>query len=88
MGTEEVWERIWFVGRVEGREGFRVRDVSWGFYGQKNLGRGARGVERRLKLEIREGLDIGRLPPLSSAFTEVIEIIENDRVECAIQWPF
>jgi hypothetical protein len=23
MGKEEVWERIWFVLRVEGREGFR-----------------------------------------------------------------
>jgi hypothetical protein len=31
MGKEEVRERIWFVGRVEGREGFRVRDINWGF---------------------------------------------------------
>jgi hypothetical protein len=32
MGKEEVWERIWFVGRVEGWEGFRVRDVNWGLW--------------------------------------------------------
>jgi hypothetical protein len=49
MGKEEVWERIWFVVSVKGKEGFRVRDISWGFYGQKNLGRGARGAERRLR---------------------------------------
>jgi hypothetical protein len=61
MGKEEVWERIWFVGRVEGKEGFRVRDVNWGFCGQEDLGRGARGAERRIRVEIREGLDIGDL---------------------------
>jgi hypothetical protein len=33
MGKEEVRERIWSVGRVKEREGFRVRDVIWGFYG-------------------------------------------------------
>jgi hypothetical protein len=60
MGKEEeVQERIWFVGRVKGREGFRVRDVNWGFYGQKDLGRGTRGAERKLRAEIREGLHIG-----------------------------
>jgi hypothetical protein len=44
---------------IVGREGFRVSDVNWGFCGQKDLGRGARGAERRLRVEIREGLDIG-----------------------------
>jgi hypothetical protein len=74
MGKEEVWERIWFVGRVEEREGFRVRDVNWGFYGQKDLVRGARGAERRLRAEIRESLDIGNLLSFSSVFTEGVEI--------------
>jgi hypothetical protein len=59
VGKEEVRERIWFVGMIEGREGFRVSDVNWGFCGQKDLGRGARGAERRLRVGIREGLDIG-----------------------------
>jgi hypothetical protein len=54
MGKEEVRERIWFVGRVKGREGFGVRNVNWGFYGQKDLGRGARGAERRFRAEIRK----------------------------------
>jgi hypothetical protein len=31
MGKEEIWERIWFVGRVIGKEGFRVWDLNWGF---------------------------------------------------------
>jgi hypothetical protein len=84
MGKEEVWERIWFVGRVKEREGFRVRDVNWSFYGQKDSGRGGRGTERRLREEIKEGLDMGNLLSFSSAFTEVIEIPENVRVECAI----
>jgi hypothetical protein len=84
VGKEEVRERIWFVGRVEGREGFRVRDVNWGFYVQKDLGRGARGAKRRLRAETREGLDIGNLLSFYSVFTEVIEISENVRVECAI----
>jgi hypothetical protein len=35
MGKEEVWERICFVGSVKGREGFRVRDVNWGFYARR-----------------------------------------------------
>jgi hypothetical protein len=48
------------------------------------LGRGAKGAERRLRVEIRGGLDIGNFLLLSSAFTEVIEIPENVRVECAI----
>jgi hypothetical protein len=81
---KEVWERIWFVGRVEGREGFRVRDINWGFYGQKELGKGARGAEGRLRVEIREGLDIGNVLSFSSSFTEGVEIPENVRVECAI----
>jgi hypothetical protein len=84
MGKEEVWERIWFVGRVKEREGFRVRDVNWSFYGQKDSGRGVRGTERRLREEIKEGLDMGNLLSFSSAITEVIEIPENVRVECAI----
>jgi hypothetical protein len=84
MGKEEVRERIWFVGRVEGREGFRVRDVNWGFYGQKDLGRGTRGAERRRRVEIREGLDIGNLLLFFSAFTEGVAIPENVRVRCAI----
>jgi hypothetical protein len=77
---KEVWERIWFVGRVEEREGFRVRDINWGFYGQKDLGRGARGAERRLRAEIREGLDIGNLLSFSSAFTEGVAIPGSLRV--------
>jgi hypothetical protein len=84
MEKEEVWERIWFVGSVEGREGFRVRDVNWGFYGQKDLGRGARSAERRLSVEIKEGLDIVNLLSFSRAFTEGVEIPENVRVEWAI----
>jgi hypothetical protein len=36
MGIE-VRERIWFVGRVEGRERFRFKDINRGFYGQKGL---------------------------------------------------
>jgi hypothetical protein len=83
MGKEEVRERSWFVGRVKGREGFRVRDVNWGFYGQKELGRGARSAERRLRAEIREVWDIGNFLLFFSAFTGV-EIPENVRVECAI----
>jgi hypothetical protein len=75
MGKEEVWERIWFVSRVKGKEGFRVRDVNWGFYGQKDLVRGARGAERRLRAEIREGLGIGYRLSFSSVFAEVIETL-------------
>jgi hypothetical protein len=39
-------------------------------------------------MEIREGLNIGNLLPLSSAFAEVIEIPENVWVQCATKWPF
>jgi hypothetical protein len=60
------------------------RDVNWGFYGQKDLGRGARGAERRLRAETREGLDIGNPLSLLSAFTEGVEIPENVRVKCEI----
>jgi hypothetical protein len=88
MGKAEVWERIWFVGSVKGQEVFRVRDVNWGFYGQKDVGMGARGAERRLRAEIREGLDIGDLLLFFSVFPEGVEIPENVRVECAIKWPF
>jgi hypothetical protein len=59
-----------------------------GFYGQKDLGRGARGAERRFRAKIREGLDTGNLLSFSSAFTESVEIPENVRVKCAIKWPF
>jgi hypothetical protein len=52
------------------------------------LGREARGTERRFRVEVREGLDIGNLLPLSSAFSEVIEIPENVRVERDVKWPF
>jgi hypothetical protein len=48
------------------------------------LGRGARGAERRLRVEIREGLDIGNLLLFFSAFTEGVAIPENVRVRCAI----
>jgi hypothetical protein len=71
------------ISRIKRRETIRVREGSWGFCSQKDLGRGARGAERRLRVEIREGLDIGNLL-LSSAFAEVIEISENVRVKCAI----
>jgi hypothetical protein len=84
MGKEEVWERIWFVGRVKGREGFRVRHFNWGFYGQKDLSRGASGEERRLRAEIREGPDVGNLLSFYTAFTEGVEIPETVMVECAI----
>jgi hypothetical protein len=46
MGKEEVWERIWFVGRVEGREGFRVRDVNWGFMARRTW-TGEQEVQRK-----------------------------------------
>jgi hypothetical protein len=35
MEKKGVRERIWFVGRVEGREGFRVRDINWGFMARR-----------------------------------------------------
>jgi hypothetical protein len=57
-------------------------------YGDGPMSRGARGTERRFRVEVREGLDIGNLLPLSSAFAEVIKIPENVRVECAVKWPF
>jgi hypothetical protein len=88
MGKEEVGERICFVGRIEGREGFRVRDINLGFYGQKDLGRGARGEERGLRAEIKECLDIGDLLLSFSAFREGVEIPENVWVECAVKRPF
>jgi hypothetical protein len=50
--------------------------------------RGARGAERRLRAEKREGLDIGNFLSFSSVFTEGIEIPQNVRVECATKWPF
>jgi hypothetical protein len=59
-----------------------------GFYGQKDLGRRARGAERRLRAEIREGLDIGDLLLFFIAFTEGVEIPENVRVQRAIKWSF
>jgi hypothetical protein len=77
---------VYWQGRRKGS--FRVRDISWGFYGEKDLGRGARGAERRLRVEITESLDIGNLLSFSSVFTEGVEILENVRVECAIKWPF
>jgi hypothetical protein len=59
-----------------------------GLCSQKDLGRGAGGTERRLRAELREGLDIGNLLSFSSAFTEGVEIPENVRVERAIKQPF
>jgi hypothetical protein len=59
-----------------------------GVCSQKDLGRGARGTERRFRVEVREGLDIGNLLPLSSVFTEIIDIPENVRVKYDIKWPF
>jgi hypothetical protein len=47
------------------------------------LGRGARGAERRLRVETREGLEIGNPLSFSSVFKGV-EIPETVRVECAI----
>jgi hypothetical protein len=62
--------------------------VVGGLCSQKDLGRGARGTERRFRAEAREGMDMGNLPPLSSAFAEAMEIPENVRVEHAIKQPF
>jgi hypothetical protein len=76
------------ISGIERRESIGVREGSWGLCSQKDLGRGARGTERRFRVEVREGLDIGNLLPLSSAFAEVIEIPENVRVEHAFKWPF
>jgi hypothetical protein len=76
------------ISRIERRESVGVREGSWGLYSQKDLGRGARGTERRFRAEVREGLNIGNLLSLSSAFTEVIEIPENVRVEHAVKRPF
>jgi hypothetical protein len=59
-------------------------EVNWGFYGQKDLDRGVRGAERRLRVEIREGLNIRNLLLFSNAFTEGVEIPENVRIKCAI----
>jgi hypothetical protein len=76
------------IRRVERRESVGVREDCWDLCSQKDLGRGARSTERRFRVEVREGLDIGNLLPLSSVFTEVIEIPENVRVKCAIKQPF
>jgi hypothetical protein len=42
------------ISRIEGRERIRVREGNWGFCSQKDLGRGARGAERRFREEIRK----------------------------------
>jgi hypothetical protein len=76
------------ISGIKRRENIGVREGSWGLCSQKDLGRGARGTERRFRVEVREGLDIGDLLPLSSAFTEVKEIPENVRVGCAVKQPF
>jgi hypothetical protein len=75
------------ISRIESRESVGIREGSWGLCSQKDLGRGARGTERRFRVEVREGLDIGNLLPLSSTFAEVIEIPENVRVEHAVKQP-
>jgi hypothetical protein len=77
-----------FISGIKRRESIGVREGSWGLFSQKDLGKGARGTERRFRVEVREGLDIGNLLPLPSAFTEVIEIPENVRVEGAVKQPF
>jgi hypothetical protein len=76
------------ISRMERRESIGVREGSWGLCSQKDLGRGARGTERRFRAKVREGLDIGNLLPLSSAFAEVIEIPENVRVKHVVKLPF
>jgi hypothetical protein len=80
--------RCRLISRVERRESVRVTEGNWGFCSQKDLGRGARGTDRRLRVEVREGLDIGTLLLLSSAFAEIIEIPENVRVKHAIKQSF
>jgi hypothetical protein len=75
------------ISGINRRENIGVREIR-GLCSQKHLGRGARGTERRFRVEIREGLDKGNLLPLSSAFAEVIEIPENVRVKHAIKLPF
>jgi hypothetical protein len=80
------WRRV--ISGIERRESVGVREGSWGLCSQKDLGRGARGTERRFRVEVREGLDIGNLFLFFSVFAEVIEIPENVRVECAIKQPF
>jgi hypothetical protein len=62
--------------------------VVGGFCSQKDLGRGARGTERRLRVELREGLDRGNLLPLSSVFAEVTQILENVRVSMLLSGHF
>jgi hypothetical protein len=88
----EQWQPMSDRGRlisgIERRESFGVRKGSWGLCSHKDLGRGATGTERRFTTEVREGLNIGNLLSLSSAFTEVIEIPENVRVEHAVKRPF
>jgi hypothetical protein len=58
------------------------------FMARMTWNREARGAERRLRAEKREGLDIGNFLSFSSVFTEGIEIPQNVRVECATKWPF
>jgi hypothetical protein len=76
------------ISRIKRRESIGVRKGSWGLCSQKDPCRGSRGTERRFRAEVREGLDIGNLLPLSSAFLEVMEITENVRVERAVKQPF
>jgi hypothetical protein len=99
-GAAERWGKHWgpaaeqclirwrLISKVERRESVRVREGSWSFCSQKDLGRGTRGTERRFRVEVREGLDIGNLLPLSSALAEVIEIPENVRAEHAVKQTF
>jgi hypothetical protein len=77
-----------FISGIKRKESIGVREGSWDLCSQKNLSRGAQGTDRRFKAEVREGLDVGNLLPLSSAFAEVIEIPENVRVKRAIKQPF
>jgi hypothetical protein len=76
------------ISGIERRESVGVREGSWCLCSQNDLGKGARGTERRFIVEIREGLDIENLLSLSNVFTEVIAIPENVRVKRAIKRPF
>jgi hypothetical protein len=62
-----------------------------GFLWPEGFGQGSKRCRERpghKRAEIREGLDVGNLLSFYSAFTEGVEIPENVRVKCAIQWPF
>jgi hypothetical protein len=47
-----------FISGTKRRESIGVREGSWGLCSQKDLGREARGTERRFRADVREGLDL------------------------------